>query len=446
MSPTNESDSSPFQNLQKFTNWDDAVSELKKVFTTTWDVDDGDEGLLYHLEVPDKYEFKLPTCTFPSCVCPHDMQTQVEDLLETKSKRIVLVDNVDLARYSYSTCNYCPNQQSKIYFYCRTCRADMCSSCYEEATQLNTLKSTKDTQDNQPINQQDNQPSNQQDDQASNQDKQDDRASNQDKQDDQASNQDKQDDQTSNQDKQDDQASNQDKQDDQASNQDKQDDQASNQQDDQASNQQDVQLCGQASKQQDDQPTRKKPRQDQEKEQQERQAKPSHACLAHNLEERCLPEEQRSCDVCHETTKGTWYKQGDFDMCLVCAKMDENQALLTQMTLVGMPSSGLYPTFGSLLDWVVLCSSRASCYSEGSILVNANPNAKLFGSFAVRIIDGHGRVGLTLVEMTLEDLLASIEKHQAVFDSLPDKQKRYQYKDPIVRFAFLDLGVKVDFG
>jgi len=368
MSPTNESDASPFQDLQKFTNWDDAVAELKKVFTTTWDVDDGDEGLLYQLEVPDKYEFKLSTCTFPSCVWPHDMQTQVEDLLETKSKRIVLVDNVDLARYSYSTCDYCQNKQSKIYFYCRTCRADMCSSCYEEATQLTALTSTQDKQDDQAINQ--------------------------------------------------------------------------DKQDDQASNQQVVQLCDQ----QDDQPTRKKPRQDQEEEQEEHQAKPSQACLAHNLEERCLPEEQRSCDVCHETTKGSWYKQGDFDMCLVCAKMEENQAMLAEMTLVGMPSSGLYPTFGSLLDWVVLCSSSASCYSEGSILVNANPNAKLFGGFAVRITDGHGRVGLTLVEMTLEDLLASIEQQQVMFDSLPDEHKRYQYKDPIVRFACLDLGVKVDFG
>ena len=120
--------------------------------------------------------------------------------------------------------------------------------------------------------------------------------------------------------------------------------------------------------------------------------------------------------------------------------------MLAEMTLVGMPSSGLYPTFGSLLDWVVLCSSSASCYSEGSILVNANPNAKLFGGFAVRITDGHGRVGLTLVEMTLEDLLASIEQQQVMFDSLPDEHKRYQYKDPIVRFACLDLGVKVDFG
>jgi hypothetical protein len=350
MSPTNESDASPFQDLQKFTNWDDAVTHLKKVFTTTWDVDDGDEGLLYHLEVPTKYEFKQPTCTFPSCVCPHDMQTQVEDLLETKSKRIVLVDNVDLVRYSYSTCNYCQKEQTKTYLYCRTCRADMCSLCYEKAKQLDTRTSTQDQQDDQPSNQQD------------------------------------------------------------------------------------------------DQPTRKKPRQEQEQEKQESKAKSSQACLAHNLEERHLPEEQRSCDVCHETTKGSWYKQGDFDMCLVCAKKEENQASLAQLTLVGMPSSGLYPTFGSLLDWVALCSSRASCYSEGSILVNANPNAKLFGSFALQITDGHGRVGLTLVEMTLEDLLASIEKHQTMFDSLPDDHKRYQYKDPIVRFACLDLGVKVDFG
>jgi hypothetical protein len=135
------------------------------------------------------------------------------------------------------------------------------------------------------------------------------------------------------------------------------------------------------------------------------------------------------------------------DICSKCAATPHGKAMIRDNNLT---PADIHPHFGSLLDWLIvytLNDELSSEYDNSSIMVNANPNSKMFGRCCLNF--GDDEYYYWTVKHSLQDVLNKVEQRYQEYKQLPDERKQQTCLDPIVRYAVLDCNIplvyRVDF-
>ena len=125
----------------------------------------------------------------------------------------------------------------------------------------------------------------------------------------------------------------------------------------------------------------------------------------------------RQCDICKKPTFDhvLYDLDADIDVCLQCMEKPEHQQFIQQHQLPRHPAKSLdligCPDFQCILDWLLVAELPTSknVRDNWSLLVNANPDAKLFGRLGL-VTASCGNIAYWLLNKPTSDIVAWIDQ------------------------------------
>ena len=146
----------------------------------------------------------------------------------------------------------------------------------------------------------------------------------------------------------------------------------------------------------------------------------------------------RVCDICEKDTFDHVLYNNDIDVCTQCMQKPENQQFIQQHQLTGHPAKSLdmigCPDFQCILDWV-LVAELPTTNDVCSLLVNANPMAKLFGRLGLAT-HSCGKFAYWLLDKPTSDIVAWIDQQYDM----------HHFVDKLIDFCQLDIPAWLAFG